>query len=65
VATGFPKGKRVHSVPAAQQALDFLKQLQALQGDSQRPDGSSTIRNDPAILEFGAISIRAASPALT
>jgi integrase len=33
-----PKGKRVHSVPAVQQVLDFLKRLQALQGDPQPDD---------------------------
>jgi integrase len=33
-----PKGQRVHSVPAAQQVLDLLKQLQALQGDPQPDD---------------------------
>jgi integrase len=33
-----PKGKRVHSVPAAQQVLDFLKRLQALQDDPQPDD---------------------------
>jgi integrase len=33
-----PKGKRVHSVPAAQQVLDFLKRLQVLQGDPQPDD---------------------------
>jgi integrase len=31
-----PKGQRVHSVPAAQQVLDFLKRLQAVQGDPAR-----------------------------
>jgi integrase len=33
-----PKGQRVHSVPAAQQVLDLLKRLQALQGDPQPDD---------------------------
>ena len=33
-----PKGKRVHSVPAPRQVLDFLKRLQALQGDPQPDD---------------------------
>ena len=33
-----PKGQRVHSVPAAQQVLDFLKRLQSLQGDPQPDD---------------------------
>jgi integrase len=30
-----PKGQRVYSVPAAQQVLDLLKRLQALQGDPE------------------------------
>jgi integrase len=33
-----PKGQRVHSVPAAQQVLDLLRRLQALQGDLQPDD---------------------------
>ena len=33
-----PKGQRVHSVPAAQQVLELLEKLQALQGDPQPDD---------------------------
>jgi integrase len=33
-----PKGQRVHSVPAAQQVLDLLSRVQALQGDPQPDD---------------------------
>jgi integrase len=33
-----PKGQRVHSVPAAQQVLDLLSRVQALQGDPQLDD---------------------------
>jgi integrase len=33
-----PKGQRVHSVPAAQQVLDLLTRLQALQDDPQPDD---------------------------
>jgi integrase len=33
-----PKGQRAHSVPAAQQVLDLLRRLQALQGDPQPDD---------------------------